>query len=146
MGGRSSLQKGKRGEREIVSILQPEVTTFRAKNGLPDNIILKRNTLQSHSGGYDIIGLPWLAIEVKFHETYNLSSWWKQTVAQAREDQVPVLFYRKSRVKWRVRMIGVLPGSGPEDQKAVVDISIDAFLAWFRRELPHRADLREEGC
>jgi hypothetical protein len=117
---------------------------------LPDRKI-KRNTLQSDSGGYDLLGVPWLAAEVKFQENWNFKAYWDQTTRQARPDQVPVLFYRKTRVKWRVRMVAHLPLGLDCGQAIVADMSIEAFLAWFRKALPYYEkefgqSLLEEGC
>lgn len=129
MGGASSMNKGKRGEREINTILNPVVNRVYSDRGL-EPPILQRNTMQSHMGGYDIVGLDWLAIEVKFQETLHLPQWWKQTIEQAADGQTPVLFYRQSRKKWRVRMRGDLPARRRRI-KTVVDISIDDFIIYF---------------
>lgn len=110
MGGKSSLDKGKRGEREVVAMLQPIVDKVYAEfEGMVDartghvirGVRLQRNTLQSDAGGFDIVGLEWLALEVKYQETLNVEAWWRQTCGQAKEGQLPVLLYRKSRVEWK---------------------------------------------
>lgn len=105
MGGKSSLNKGKRGEREVVKLLQPIVDkVYSAYPMLGDAPAIQRNTLQSDKGGFDLVGLDWLAPEVKFQESFNLSGWWAQTERQAATHQTPVLIYRRSRVSWRVRI------------------------------------------
>ena len=129
MGGLSSMNKGKRGEREINTMLNPVVNRVYSERGLAPPI-LQRNTMQSHMGGYDIVGLDWLAIEVKFQETLHLAKWWQQTIDQAEANQTPVLFYRQSRKKWRVRMRGDLPAR-KRRIKTVVDIPIEAFILYF---------------
>lgn len=136
MGGLTSRNKGKRGEREIVNILQPVVDEVCAKNGFVQ-IELQRNTIQCDRGGYDIVGLDFLAIEVKHQEQLQPETWWKQTVKQTKKGQTPVLFYRKNRMDWRVRMPGVLfcatcKGAWHE---ATVDISIECFLGYLRKRL-----------
>ena len=137
MGGKSSLNKGKRGEREIVKLLQPvvdKVYTFFPHLGEPPRI--QRNTLQSDRGGFDLVGLDWLAPEVKFQETLKLNVWWKQTAGQAKSHQTPVLFYRQSNQKWRVR-IKMYRELGHRRFFCVADISIDDFLLYFEHRLHH---------
>lgn len=139
MSGSFGQDKGKRAEREVVRLLQPVVTKVCQELGYLEAEIpmLERNLMQSHKGGHDIVGLEWLALEVKHHETLNVSAWWKQTVEQAnrvsnqsRNIIEPVLFYKQNRVKWRVRMIGFLP-VGDLKIKSVVEISLEAFLVYF---------------
>ena len=138
-----SKNKGKRGEREVVLLLQEVVNRVYAKYGV-EPVKLERNLMQSHRGGYDIVGLPWLALEVKFVEQFQINQWWKQTVQQAGEGQEPVLFYRKSRVQWRVKMvlfwkagnqIGRV-GSGAE-------VALSTFLKYFEARLEE--DLKESN-
>jgi len=133
MAGKSSLDKGKRAEREIVKLLQPVVNLVYLAAG-KDPIQLERNLMQSHKGGYDIEGISWMAPEVKHHEILQVNSWWVQTKRQAGLDRVPVLFYRKSRMAWMVRteMFMLI---GKTRLKVVGDISIDTFLHWFERRL-----------
>lgn len=133
MAGKSSLDKGKRAEREIVKLLQPVVTKVYLAAG-KEPISLERNLMQSHKGGYDIEGLDWLAPEVKHHETLCVNSWWQQTVRQAGAERVPVLFYRQSRKPWSVMIRVNLRLS-----KSVITmpgvISMEAFIIWFERRL-----------
>lgn len=133
MGGTMSRNKGKRGEREIVNMLQPIVDKVYQEfdREVPR---LQRNTLQSDGGGFDIVGLEWLALEVKFQESFNLNAWWAQTSGQANVTQTPVLIYRRSRVAWRVRMMGYLP-AGERKVRTLVDIELDAWLVWFETQL-----------
>lgn len=133
MGGKMSRDKGKRGEREIVDMLQPIVDEVYAAFEL-DPPKLKRNTLQSDGGGSDIAGLPWLAIEVKYQEQMNITTWWKQTLEQAGSDRAPVLVYRRNNVRWAVRMFGMVGGPGL-GLTAAITVDIDVFLAWFRLRL-----------
>ena len=133
MGGLMSRNKGKRGEREIVDLLQPVVNeVYSICNREPPK--LKRNTLQSDSGGSDIAGLPWLALEVKYHEQLNINSWWRQTVDQAEYGQEPVLFYRRNHGRWQVKMYGMLGMPGCCYTVPVIVEPAD-FLKWFRARL-----------
>lgn len=132
MGGKMSRDKGKRAEREVVRELQPVLDRIAARHGI-DAERLKRNTMQSDGGGFDIHGIRWMAPEVKHHETFALNSWWKQTVEQASPTQEPVLFYRKNNVKFRVRMF-VDARFGPcEAPRIVVDIDMPTFLEIFEQ-------------
>ncbi len=130
MGGKMSLQKGKRSEREIVKLLQPILDDICNELDI-ERILIQRNTLQADKGGYDLTGVGWMAPEVKMQETFNLSGWWRQTVMQVKANQEPVLFYRKSRVKWRVRM-KMYASLGERRFFTVADITIDAFLVYFK--------------
>ena len=75
--GKFANGKGKRGEREVVKVLQPTVNKVFEARGLEPPVMF-RNQNQSFQGGYDIDGLPWLALEVKRQETLNLNAWWGQ--------------------------------------------------------------------
>lgn len=132
MGGLTSRNKGKRGEREVVQLLQAVIDAIQTPSEKPR---LQRNTLQSDGGGMDIVGLEGFALEVKYQETLNLEAWWRQTVDQAKGRLVPVLVYRKSRTPWRVRTYGVLPTGGGYGLKTVVDVSMEAFLASLKVRL-----------
>lgn len=130
LGGAGRRNKGKRGEREIVDLLQPVVNEVYVAHGM-DPPLLQRNLLQSDKGGCDVHGLAWIAPEVKFCETFTLAAWWSQAERQAGGDKVPVLFYRRSRVDWQVMMRATLaPGC-----TTVATVSMGAFLTWFRMAL-----------
>ena len=131
--GRFSRDKGKRAEREVVKLLQPVVTRafIDAYREAPE---LERNLMQSNKGGCDIAGLEWLALEVKHHETVKLAEFWQQTKDQATAEQIPVLFYKSNRTKWRVMMFGHLPAHHLR-VRCPVDISLDHFLIWFDTKL-----------
>lgn len=139
MGGLKSRNKGKVGEREVVHLLQPAVDEVyayvKAQLGLVEIEVpkLQRNQMQSHGGGFDIVGLHWLALEVKYHAVLKLPEWWKQTVEQAGKGQLPVLIYRRNGDKWRVRMMAFLctPEMGT-GIKAPVDVPIENFIVHFK--------------
>ena len=146
MSGGFSREKGKRAERQVVQLLQPVVTEVYSKLGCPQDQIplLQRNTIQAHKGGYDIVGLDWLALEVKHQETLKVDEWWEQTTRQAGYDKEPVLFYKKNSVRWRVVMLGQIEiagtvsekdGGRPRRVRTPVDISADVFLIYFRERI-----------
>ena len=133
MGGLMSRNKGKRAEREIVDLLQPVVIDIYEQFNL-EPPQLKRNTLQSDGGGSDIAGLPWLAIEVKHCESMTIKQWWKQACDQALPGQEPVLFYRRNKMAWKVRMYGMLGRPGCCYTVPVI-VDVEHFMAWFRVRL-----------
>lgn len=92
MSGRSSRQKGQRGERQIFALL----------NGLLGREVFRRNLSQTRAGGADheADDLP-VALEVKFQEKLNIGTWLKQAREQA-NGRVPALAYRQSREEWTV--------------------------------------------
>ena len=128
--------KGARGEREIINLLQPIVDKVCSENQT-EQISLLRNSLQSRQGGYDMLGLDWLALEIKRCETLNLKSWTEQCLAQASNHQVPVLVYKQNNRAWRVCMYGLLIPGGSSNLKVWVEISIESFLAYFELKLKH---------
>lgn len=115
----NGCRKGKAGEREVVNLLQPAINERRAAQGWP-LVDMKRNLVQSRSGGCDIIGLPGWAPEVKRVAKVTpgfLDKAWQQACRQAAEmaDQQsaelghrvgirPVLIYRGNQQTWRARL------------------------------------------
>jgi len=100
--------KGGRGEREVVSLFNETVP----------HVHVERNLNQSIAGGDDLkIETAWdiWSIEIKRHEPRAKNSkifsestiqiWWNQCINQAKNrDKRPVLFYRGSRMDWKVRV------------------------------------------
>lgn len=146
VAGGFSREKGKRAERQVVQMLQPVVNEVYGALGCPQDQIplLQRNTIQAHKGGYDIVGLDWLALEVKHQETLKVDDWWEQTVRQAQGGKEPILFYKRNSMKWRIVMMGQIEILGtiskkdegrPRRVRCPVDISADVFLIYFRERL-----------
>ena len=134
--GHMSRDKGKRGEREVIALLQPLVTQMYEAHGL-EPVELKRNTLQSDGGGDDIVGLPWASIEVKYVEQDSLEKWWEQCLRQAGADKVPILLYRRNKVSWMARLIGYV-GEPSCGHTVPVIVTLPVFLTWLRTELHRR--------
>lgn len=149
MGGNMSRNKGQRGEREAAALLMGWAKdVVEAVRSLPDgaerlldDVVLVRNLMQSRAGGYDIDGLPWLALEVKRHETLSVPAWWRQTLDQTGKGQVACLMYRMNRTQWRFK-VRVMVGHYGERQTGVssldVEMSIDEAKKWFQSELYYR--------
>jgi hypothetical protein len=136
----NSRSKGQRGERELAKLFIETMLAVEAT--LPEHYPFKhklasdavqRNTLQSDKGGFDLVGIPLLAPECKFAETFTLDAWWQQTLRQCKPGLFPCLFYRRARQPWRVRSYTSLqnPGVGEAMLWIVADYSIDGFMAWY---------------
>lgn len=152
--GSLSIQKGKRAERAVASELNPILAACVLRVGC-DPVALKRNLSQTQQGGYDLEGLPWIAIEIKHHKAVSLPAWWRQTCHQAGTDEggaaivgrtvrEPVLIWKQHGGKWNVRMIGRLEIEPGRRLRVVVDVSFDAFLVWFDKRA--EVELRKELC
>ena len=90
MGGKRSREKGKRGEREVASILREY--GYDARRGV------------QYKGGQDspdVIGLPGTHIEVKRTERLNLYDALSQSKADAGDD-MPIVLHRKNNSEWVV--------------------------------------------
>lgn len=139
-----SLNKGRRGEREIISLLQPILDCVWSGVNL-DPPKLERRTLGL--AGEDIQGLEWLSLEVKHRETLALDKWWEQTVKQSvkRNGQhtIPVLIYKRNFVPWRVRMEANIGHHWR--QGCVVDIGWEDFEWWFYYRSIYECNLELEG-
>ena len=136
MKAASVRAKGQNGERDVCAFLQKGVDEVYSFNRL-EPPALHRNLQQTQNGGFDIAGLPWIAIEVKHHakiEPGLLVKWWEQTLRQAGETFEPVLFYRSNRNPFRVRMFQYWQ-AGDKTGKMLVDISSNDFMTWFRWRL-----------
>lgn len=134
MAGMQSKNKGKNAEREVINLLQPIVEMQYQKYSTLEIPLLERNLNQSNKGGYDIIGLDFLAIEIKRQETLNLTAWWSQCVKQAKSNQIPILLYRQNNKPWCAVMevdigYGVL---------STVQIPLADFLKWFTLKLEYQ--------
>lgn len=135
MSGVMSRNKGLRAEREVLNLLQA-VVNEEFEHAQVEPPILSRNLVQTREGGYDIVGLDWLALEVKHQETFHVADWWRQTCRQAAEGQEPVLFYRRNKVRWRVMLMGFI-AAGSKAVATPVDITLDSFVAYFKIRIQH---------
>lgn len=126
--------KGKRGEREIADRFIEIMESIENKlwSKVKHSQEVKRNTLQSDRGGFDLVGIPGLAIEIKRCETLALGSWWSQCLAQARHGLMPVLFYRQSRKPWMVRTYTCI-AIGPSSHWVVSDFEADGFFKFYEQ-------------
>lgn len=139
--GKASRDKGGRGEREFMAIIQPLVDKVCEETGNP-KIVLRRNRDQRFAKKqYDVIGIPWIALEIKRQENPSgIGSWWKQTLQACGHRQYPVLAYRQNYQPWKIRMrVHVAAGGGW--MWMTINITLEAFLEWFEQML--RQKLKE---
>lgn len=131
--GAHQRNKGIRGEREVIILLQPIVRQVYEANSLQVPK-LQRNTLQSDGGGYDITGLPWLALEVKWQQELHLAQWWAQCTRQCGYHQTPILFYKRNHAEWRV-MLELMTHAAGDTSHFAATITLADFLRYFRARL-----------
>lgn len=131
MAGKMGRDKGVRGEREIadrfIEIMESEEKKLWVKGHSEE---VKRNTLQSDRGGFDLVGIPGLAIEIKRCETLQLGAWWQQCQQQATNGLMPVLFYRQNRQPWKVRTYTQIYLNGIYNW-TISDFIADDFFAFY---------------
>lgn len=130
------VNKGKQGEREAIKFLQPTIDKVYTQLGV-EAVQLFRNQNQSALGGYDIDGLPWIALEIKRQEQLNLNAWWKQVTKAASADQVPVVMFRQNHKKWRFLMPVWLHTGGQGHMQVRAEVTKEAFLEWFEERLKY---------
>ncbi len=138
MAGLMSRNKGKRGEREAVNMLNDVIEQVLASNSFPDEDVaiarscIQRNQNQSAIGGHDLSGVFGMSVEIKRQEQLNLNAWWRQCVDQAeRNKEVPVLLYRQNNQPWRCITFGSVPLPGGRTGQCKIQIEEDAFKTWF---------------
>jgi hypothetical protein len=130
----NARSKGQRGEREIIDLLQPHLNEVSSYNQVPPPF-LQRNQMQSHQGGYDIVGLPGFAFEVKRVEKDQdgaIAGWWRQCCGQAKAGEEPVLFYRRNGQAWRVMLFTRLDLDAKRRYKIPSVISMPDFIFYLK--------------
>lgn len=85
-----SRNKGKRGEREVAGLIRDLLGVEASRR------------VRQHDGDSDILGVPGWCIEVKNCADLRLGEWWRQAIDQARDGDLPCLFYKLPRRGWRV--------------------------------------------
>jgi Holliday junction resolvase len=123
--GKASREKGKRGEREVVSIISELLGVAATRK------------VRQHNGDSDIIGVPGWTIEVKRYASASeatMRSWWTQAIAQTPPGETPCVWYRLDRRPWRV-LWPLEAAIGAKHQwgwEYVVDSTPDAWAAVVR--------------
>lgn len=109
MGKINSRDKGARGEREIAHIMQGY--GFDAKRG---------QQFSGLQGDADVVGVPYLHLEIKRVQALNLDKAMEQSQRDAREGEIPVVVHRKDRQDWRITL-------------ALKDF-MPFFMAWLKQK------------
>ena len=133
--------KGKRGEYEVRDILRGIIKANKLDETW-DPELVGRNLSQTRGGGFDLGGVPLLAVEVKFHEKPNIKAFWAQAYKQAvihnetypDDPLTPVLFWRKSRAQWKV-YIPTTFIEGCESLTTCIEMDRQAFTYWWVKRL-----------
>jgi hypothetical protein len=141
----NARSKGRRGEQEVATMLRAVVTEAYAEMGLEPQLEIKRNQMQTagksrSEGQGDLVGLDWLAIEVKRVESdlpSSRNSWWEQAKSQAARSQTPILFSRMNDREWNVRTY-VLTSVGRKQIKLPVDMAWSIFRIWLKEMIKER--------
>lgn len=90
----NSRKKGKNGELELARILREH--GYEARRG---------QQYSGANGDADVIGLPGIHIECKRVERLNISDAMTQSMADARQGEMPAVFHRKNCEPWKVTML-----------------------------------------
>ena len=89
----NSRTKGKRGELEIAHFMKKY--GFDAK---------RSQQYCGMNGDADVVGVPYLHLEVKRTENLHLDKAMEQSAGDARKGEIPVVIHRKDRQDWRITM------------------------------------------
>lgn len=91
--GKTSREKGKRGERELANLLQS--FGFKTKRGVQ---------YQGGPDSPDVVGLPGIHIECKRVEKLNIDNAMEQALGDCDVFDLPAVFHRKNNKPWLVTM------------------------------------------
>ena len=109
MGKVNSRNKGKRGELEIAHIMQGY--GFDARRG---------QQFSGLQGDADVVGVPYLHLEIKRVEALNLDKAMEQSQRDSREGEIPVVVHRKDRQDWKITLS--------------LEEFMPMYMAWLKQE------------
>ena len=89
----NSRDKGKRNELLVAHFFQKY--GFDARRG---------QQFSGIHGDADVVGVPYLHLEVKAVQKLNLDKAMEQSERDAREGEIPVVVHRKDRQDWRITL------------------------------------------
>lgn len=89
----NSREKGKRGEREFALTMREHGYDTR-----------RGQQFSGANGDADVVGLPGIHCEVKRNERLNVYDAIAQAKHDARDGELPCVFWRKNNCKWLVSM------------------------------------------
>lgn len=90
----NSRTKGKRGELEAAHILKKH--GYDARRG---------QQFAGINGDADVVGLPYIHLEIKRVEKLNIDDALQQSIRDAKDAEIPVVMHRKNRTEWKVTML-----------------------------------------
>lgn len=90
----NSRRKGADRERELANILKEK--GYDARRG---------QQYSGANGDADVVGLPHIHIECKGVENLSMRKAMEQSMNDAKEDEIPVVIYRKNYGKWQVNLM-----------------------------------------
>lgn len=90
----NSRTKGKRGELEAAHILK--------KHGYDTR---RGQQFAGINGDADVVGLPYIHLEIKRVEKLNIDDALQQSIRDARDAEIPVVMHRKNRTEWKITML-----------------------------------------
>ena len=93
MGKINSKRKGKNGELEVAHFFKDY--GFDAR---------RSQQFAGMNGDADVVGVPFLHLEVKRTENLHLDKAMEQSAGDAREGEIPVVIHRKDRQDWRITL------------------------------------------
>lgn len=107
----NSRDKGKRGELEIAHIMQGY--GFDARRG---------QQFSGLQGDADVVGVPYLHLEIKRVQALNLDKAMEQSIRDAKKgDDIPVVMHRKDRQDWRVTLL--------------LEDFMKFYMAWLKQQI-----------
>lgn len=89
----NSRDKGKRGELEAAHVLK--------KHGYDTR---RGQQFAGINGDADVVGLPYIHLEIKRVEKLNIDEALSQSIRDAKDDEIPVVMHRKNRTEWKITM------------------------------------------
>lgn len=93
MGKINSRDKGKRGELEVAHFFKGY--GFDAR---------RSQQFAGMNGDADVVGVPFLHLEVKRTENLHLDKAMEQSIRDAREGEIPTVVHRKDRQEWKITL------------------------------------------
>ena len=110
--------KGANGEREAAKWLQ---AAFKLEK-CPE-----RNLEQTRGGGFDLIGFPPFAWEVKRCQTISKRTWWLQATHSCNTKyHIPVVMFRANNKQWKFLVSAKYIGL----KKGFIQLEIKEFVQW----------------
>lgn len=131
MSGAMARNKGANYERRIANQLT-EATGTRW-----------RRRVRNHEGDSDVVAddpaFARISVECKHATTLCLPAWWRQAQAQAGENRIPVLIYKRTGMVGDLVVLDAYdlnPRTFPVRGRYTVTLDWDAAMQWLREKLP----------